>query len=104
MILRERTWWAHTGGGNAPCLETDLASNSSLTFSVPSKRCCAPPQDDVLVLIAGQPRGTHEMLVLLRAAMGESEASGESLARVRLLLRQHPRATAEERQQAERFK
>jgi hypothetical protein len=72
------------------------------------------PQDDVLVLVAGQPRGTHEMLRLLHeAVVGDSgretqrragAGTGAGVGRIRLLLRQHPRATAEERLAAAQFK
>jgi len=85
---------------HAGCSETGSASPLS-------------PQDDVLVLMAGQPRGTHEMLLLLHeAVVGDSRratqrragAGAGGVGRERLLLRQHPRATAEERLAAAQFK
>eukprot|EP00240_Pyramimonas_obovata_P001054 CAMPEP_0118953134 /NCGR_PEP_ID=MMETSP1169-20130426/56028_1 /TAXON_ID=36882 /ORGANISM="Pyramimonas obovata, Strain CCMP722" /LENGTH=465 /DNA_ID=CAMNT_0006900517 /DNA_START=170 /DNA_END=1564 /DNA_ORIENTATION=+ len=46
---------------------------------------------EILLLIAGQPRGTHEMLTLVK------EAAFDTGARVRVLLRPHPRTPESER-------
>jgi len=56
-------------------------------------------QDEVLVLMAGQPRGTHEMLHMLRDAVFAA-----SNVKTKLLLRQHPRATSFEQRSAQTFR